>query len=288
MLVVAPPTRGLLHALCCRCQSVCQDMMASEAINPDKRQPLILSMLHVSCSVPQVSFLLPADHGLDLKTTWVGLVQHTTGCLQCLPARLSAFKSETLVAPSPLLLPTQHADTSSSSSNSNCSSASSSLGQQHACSTGAAAAGNSVVRNMHLQMVQLQETTTSYVATIQLNSLQEAPGDEGSAKAHSPNIIRATANSSSSSRGEPASASSSSGGTPVVCSGLGAQPVVMVTGAFAAAASGGPTHEIVLSLAKPAGVVAFRLRLLHPVQANSAGNRGRCGLFCIQYPGGKP
>jgi hypothetical protein len=223
----------------------------------------------------QVSFLLPADHGLDPKTTWVGLVQHMTGCLQCFPARLSAFKGQTLLAPSPLLLPSQHAAATSSSSSSGSS------GQQQASSTDAAAA---VQQSMQLQLVQLQESATSYVATIQLRDLQEDPGDDGArAIAARAGTVSSCSSSSSSSSGDPASNSSSSGSVTSVCSGLSAQPVAMVAGAFAAATSSAPTHEVVLSLAKPTGVVPFRLRLLHPVQASSAGRRlGWCtgGVWC--------
>lgn len=130
---------------------------------------------------------------------------------------------------------------------------------------------------MQLQLVQLQETTTSYVATIQLRDLQEGSGDGGSAA--SDRVPNSTSKSSSNTI---SSSSRNSGGpgsvTPVVCSGLSAQPVVMVAGAFAAATSGAPTHEIVLSLAKPAGVAPFRLRLLHPVQASSGGTKVSAGL----------
>jgi hypothetical protein len=182
-----------------------------------------------------------------------------TCCLQCFPARLSAFKGETLLAASPLLLPPQHPDARSSSS-------SRSPGQQQASSTDAAAA---IQQCMQLQLVQLQETTTNYVATIRFRDLQEAPGDDGGRAI----AARVGTVSSSNSSGEPTSSSSPGSVTPVLCSGLSAQPVVMVAGAFAAATSGGPTHEIVLSLAKPAGVAPFRLRLLHPVQASSGGRK---------------
>ena len=187
---------------------------------------------------PQVSFLLPADHGLDLKHTWVGLVQQLFGFLQCLPLQLSAFKSQPLRAPSPLLLPRL-----------------STLSQQ-ACGSSTAAAGGGDAQQqqqppgqLQLRLVDLQETTTSYTATIKL-----------------------VAASSSGSTGT--TTSSSSGGSSqagIQCSGLTATPRVMLAGALERATAKDPTHEVTLSLKQPAGVPPFKLRLLHPVQGSSAG-----------------
>lgn len=199
-----------------------------------------------------MSFLLPADHGLDPKTTWVGLVQHLFGCLQCFLVRLSAFKAEPLVAPSPLLLPQQHLDNTSSSSSG------SSQGQHHASSTVSVADGELGQQPIQLQLVELRETTNSYTATIKLLGVQEGPAKEG--------------------QGGPAG---SSGGS-MTCSGLKAEPVVMVAGALAAAATGAPTHEVVLGLSQPAGVAPFRLQLLHPVQANCAGGAGQ-PIWCDKF-----
>jgi len=189
-----------------------------------------------------VSFLLPADHGLDPKTTWVGLVQHLFGCLQCFPVRLSAFTAEPLAAPSPLLLPQQHLGNNGSSS--------SSADQHLASSTVDVSVGSQEQQTLQLQLVELRESTNSYTATIKLFGVQEGPVKEA--------------------QGGPAG---SSGGS-TTCSGLKAEPVVMVAGAAAAAATGAPTHEVVLRLSQPAGVAPFRLQLLHPVQANSAGGAG--------------
>jgi hypothetical protein len=209
----------------------------------------------------QVSFLLPADHGLDPTKTWVGLVQQLFGGLQCMPCLLSEFQSEPLMALSPLLLPHP------------LSAVQLQTGVQPAAAAAAAdsaeAGGSSVSaepaasgqkkQQLQLQLVDLQESTTSYTATIKLVSTNSS-----------------TTSSSSSSSGSGVSGGSSGGQAGVACSGLTAKPVVMVAGAVAAATSKAPSHEVVLRLAQPPGVPPFRLQLLHPVQGSNAG-----GWICL-------
>jgi hypothetical protein len=106
----------------------------------------------------QVCFLLPADHGLNPQTTWVGLVQQVFGCLQCLPSQLSEFDSAPLLAPSPLLL-TQEQQPAGAVGRV------AARGEAHS-STGAAKQQQQ--QQQQLELVELQETTTSYTAIIKL------------------------------------------------------------------------------------------------------------------------
>lgn len=191
----------------------------------------------------QVSFLLPADHGLDPDKTWVGLVQQLFGGLQCMPCLLSEFQSAPLVDPSPLLLP--HALAAQQQTGSQAAAAGAAASGEAGASSASAEPGapeQQQEQHLQLQLVDLQESTSSYTATIKLVSR----------------------NSSSSGGG-------SGGQAGVACSGLTAKPVVMVAGAVAIATSKAPTHEVVLRVGQPQGVAAFRLQLLHPVQGSNAG-----------------
>jgi hypothetical protein len=150
-----------------------------------------------------VSFLLPADHGLDPATTTVGILQHI-GCLHCIPKLLSEFISTPLSSCGPNTI---------------------SAASPYSSSSGGSSSDQAVPQ---LQLLQLQEDAAAYTATLHIGGTE--PG-----------------------------------------SGLSVQPAVLNP------AAGHVTHEIGFSVAKPAGLGEFKLRLLHPVDSSAASK----GLSCL-------
>lgn len=116
--------------------------------------------------------MLPADHGLDPHTTWVGVVQ-TFGLLFGLPKRLSDFTATPLQAPPPLLLGPDvlvgggGTDSASSSNSSNVGG-----GGASSSSSPDSATQSDQQRQpqRQLRLVECEESTHFYTAKIKLVS----------------------------------------------------------------------------------------------------------------------
>jgi hypothetical protein len=91
----------------------------------------------------QVSFLLPAGHGLHLATTTVGLLDHL-GCLHCIPRHLADFTASPLSSCGPTITSNIMFSPSSSSSSSS----------------------TQVMQG--LQLLKLQEDAAAYTATLRI------------------------------------------------------------------------------------------------------------------------